>query len=139
MTSQEKKEWLNRYKSICRRILNKGEELENYRSMATKITPALSDMPKAQSNENRIEVITEKIIEVESQINDELDELLSVRTEIENVINQIPNETYQELLERRYIQGQRWERIAIEMMYDYRYVLKLHGKALQTLHIEKGH
>ena len=107
--------------------------------MATKFTPALSDMPKAQSNENRIEAITEKIIEVESQINDELDELLSVRTEIENVINQIPNETYQELLERRYIQGQRWERIAIEMMYDYRYVLKLHGKALQTLHIEKGH
>jgi DNA repair exonuclease SbcCD ATPase subunit len=139
MTSQEKKEWLNRYKSICRRILNKGEELENYRSMATKITQAWSDMPKAQSNENRIEVITEKIIEVESQINDELDELQSVRTEIENAINQIPNETYQELLERRYIQGQRWERIAIEMMYDYRYVLKLHGKALQTLHIEKGH
>ena len=139
MTSQEKKEWLNRYKSICRRILNKGEELENYRSMATKITQAWSDMPKAQSNENRIEVITEKIIEVESQINNELDELQSVRTEIENAINQIPNETYQELLERRYIQGQRWERIAIEMMYDYRYVLKLHGKALQTLHIEKGH
>lgn len=137
MTSQEKKEWLNRYKSICRRILNKGEELENYRSIATKITPTLSDMPKVQSNESRVEVITEKIIEVESQISEELDELRNVRSEIEDAIKQVQNSIYQELLERRYIQGQRWERIAIDMMYDYRYVIKLHGKALQALHIEK--
>ena len=137
MTSQEKKEWLKRYESVCRQIMSKGEEIERLRSLETKITPTLSDMPKAQSSDNKIEIITEKIIEVESQIGDELDELQSIRFEIEKAVKQIQNEIYRELLERRYIRGQRWEKIAIDMVYDYRYVLKLHGEALKSLHIGK--
>lgn len=137
MNNQEKKDWLNRYKSICRQIMSKGEEIERLRSLETKITPTLSDMPKAQSSDNKIEAITEKIIEVENQIGDELDELKTVRAEIENAVKQIPNETYHEVINRRYIQGQSWERIALEMNYEYHYVARIHGAALNALHIER--
>ena len=38
-----------------------------------------------------------------------------------------------EILIRRYISGQKWERIAVEIHLEYRWVLRLHGKALQKL------
>ena len=38
--------------------------------------------------------------------------------------------TEQEILSRRYLLGQSWEKIAVEMNYGYRHVLKIHGRAL---------
>ena len=54
--------------------------------------------------------------------------------EIRQQISMVPDPTEQEILSRRYLLEQRWEKISVEMNYDYRYVLKLHGKAL--LHFE---
>jgi hypothetical protein len=137
MTSQEKKIWLNRYRSICRQMESKYEEKARLRSLETKITPTLSDMPKGGDNSSKIEVMSEKIMELDQQISDELGKLVIVRSEIEAAIHDVPNQIYRELLERRYIRGQYWEQIAVDMNYDYRYVLKIHGRALGLLQIVK--
>lgn len=40
-----------------------------------------------------------------------------------------------EILTRRYLLGQTWEKIAVEMGYSYRHVTKLHGYALKNFFI----
>ena len=59
-----------------------------------------------------------------------IDELISVKRETEAAISQVENSTYRELLRRRYLLNERWEQIAVGMGYDYRWVLRLHGRAL---------
>lgn len=49
---------------------------------------------------------------------------------------------YYEVLYRRYIMGDKWERIAVDMNYNYRWVQRLHGRALQALeeiHNQQNH
>ena len=138
MTSQDKKRWLGRYKSIKRRIASKLDERERLRSLETKITPTLSDMPKGGESSNKIEIMTERIDEIEQQISEELQSLANTRAEIEMAIQGVDKETYRELLERRYIAGERWEEISVDMSYDYRWVLRLHGKALSKIEVKEA-
>ena len=133
MNSQEKKHWLSRYQSINRQVKSKLDEIERLRSLETKITPTLSDMPKGGGSSNKIELVTERIDEIEQQMSDELKNLVDTRAEIEAVIQQVESEPYREVLERRYIHGEHWEQIAVNMNYDYRWVLRLHGKALAEI------
>ena len=135
--NQKKIMWLSRYRSICRRIRNKLDNIERLHSIETKITPTLSDMPKGGGQENKIESATESIIEIQSQIADEIRQLTFTRSEIENAIRAVPDENYRELLELRYIDGLTWEKIAVKMNYTYRWVCTLHGKALGSVEILK--
>lgn len=135
MTSQDKKHWLSRYQSINRQVKSKLDEIERLRSLETKITPTLSDMPKSGGINNKIELVTERIDEIEQQMSDELKMLVDTRAEIEAAIQEIDEAVYRELLERRYIYGERWEQIAVDMIYDYRTVFKVLYRALDKLQI----
>jgi DNA-directed RNA polymerase specialized sigma24 family protein len=137
LNSQEKKHWLSRYQSINRQVKSKLDEIERLRSLETKITPTLSDMPKGGGSSNKIELMTERIDEIEQQMSDELKNLVDTRAEIEAAIQQVESEPYREVLERRYIHGEHWEQIAVNMNYDYRYTLKIHGRALGALQIKE--
>lgn len=46
-------------------------------------------------------------------------------------VRRMENDVEREVLERRYLMGQKWEKLAIEMNYNYSYVLKIHNKALE--------
>ena len=133
MNSQEKKHWLGRYRSICRRIEAKIEEKERLRSLETKITPTLSDMPKGGGGDDKLATMTEKIDEIDHQLSDELDALAHARAEIEAAIQTVEPESYREVLERRYIRGERWEQIAVDMGYELRWLYRLHHRALDAV------
>ena len=136
MTSQEKIKWLSRCKDIDRKIQSKCDEVSVWMSRATKITPTLSDMPKGGQQENKTETTVEKMMQIDAEINREIDELVKIKAEVKSAISSVPNSTYREVLERRYIRGQKWEQIAVEMNYNYRYTLKLHGFALQMVEVD---
>jgi DNA-directed RNA polymerase specialized sigma subunit len=104
-------------------------------SRATKITPSYSDMPKGGQQENKIENAIEKIMKIDAEINNEIDEYIQVKTEVKSAISSITNELYREVLERKYIKGETFEQIAVEMNYTYRNVCYLHGKALNTVNV----
>ena len=48
-------------------------------------------------------------------------------------IDQKDTEICQRIMERRYLQGQSWERIACDTDYSWRQVMRLHAKALKIL------
>ena len=137
MTSQDKKAWLKRYTDLNKAINQKLGERDRYRSLAEKVTSAYSDMPKAPGHANNREDTYIKLAEVKNDIGKELHEYFTMRMEIEDAINTVEDITLQTLLRYRYIDGMRWKQIAVDMNYDYRYVLKLHGRALISVNI--GH
>ena len=72
---------------------------------------------------------------IDQRINSKLEQVASLRVdlkrEIVGVIKRIDNPEYQTLLELRYLCFYSWEKVAVEMEYDLRYLHKLHRKALE--------
>lgn len=63
-----------------------------------------------------------------------LDELIDrrfvVKCEIISMVDVIQSALYREILFRRYISCEKWEKIALDMNYSIRHITRLHGKAL---------
>ena len=64
------------------------------------------------------------------QLNEKWDELIALRNEAGALIEQIADGRYREVLKRRYLRGQTLERIAVDLCFDYRWVKRLHGRAI---------
>ena len=117
---------------IDQRINSKLEQVASLRALATKATSTLSDTPPSGSrNVQSMENVIVKIIDLENEINEDIDTLVDLKREIVGVIKRIDNPEYQTLLELRYLCFYSWEKVAVEMEYDLRYLHKLHRKALE--------
>ena len=57
--------------------------------------------------------------------------------EIHDRIHKMQDGAEKEVLIRRYLMGRTWEQIAVEMNYNYRWVLRLHGRALKNFEISE--
>lgn len=126
------KEYLGQAYRIDQRINSKLEQVGSLRALAAKATSTVSDTPPGGNrNVHFMEDIIVKIIDMENEINDEIDALVDLKREIMGVIRAIENLEYQTLLELRYLCFYSWEKIAVEMDYDLRYMHKLHRKALE--------
>ncbi len=136
MTNQDKIKYLKQYKALDRRINLKLAECEEWRDMAKKITQEYTDMPKGNGGVNRLEMAIENIDRLGREMNEDIDRLIDLRRDIQQAIKGVGDETLQELLERRYIHGQKWEDISGEMHYECRWIFRLHGKALSELTIK---
>lgn len=73
-----------------------------------------------------------KIQELEEKINAEWGELIYVRTQAEEKIEQLPDPMHRAVLTERYINGKDWENIAVDLHYSWKGVFKLHGRALKS-------
>lgn len=71
----------------------------------------------------RLALLTE---DLERQIN----QLITQNQLAERLINTLPDPRHQDVLRYRYLNGWRWEKVAEAMGYDLRWVLRLHGEAL---------
>ena len=132
MTNQEKKEYLLGYQKINQRVNCLLLEQQRWRELATRVSPNLSGMPRGGGGGGTQGAIS-KIVDLETEINTEIDKLVEKRKEIESVIRAVEDSTLRALLEYRYINGKKWEEIALMMGYDYRWALRLHGRALSAV------
>ena len=62
-----------------------------------------------------------------------MQDMIAARQRAEVLIASVPDAVQREVLTRRYIIGQRWESIAIDMDYEVRHIYRLHGNALSVL------
>lgn len=132
MTNKEKKEYLLGYQRINQRVNCLLLEQQRWRELATRVSPNLSGMPRGGGGGGTQGAVA-KIVDLETKINAEIDKLVEKRKEIESVIRAVEDSTLRALLEYRYINGKKWEEIALMMGYDYRWALRLHGRALSAV------
>lgn len=131
----EKIKYLSRYITLNRRIDRLLEEKAKWWSLCLKTTPSLSQAPGGGESGSPVERPMDKVLEIEEKIDQEIDELLEVRRDIKTVLGQLEDDTLRLLMEYRYLDGLTFEEIAVKMHYSWRWVIKLHGKALAEIKI----
>ena len=135
MTSQDKKAYLRQYATADAEINDLLRRKEEIMSRLTRITPTYSGMPGGGGDGDKYTNGVAKIIELEQEMDRRTDDLVDKRREIERCIDATPDAAERRLLKLRYIDDMKWERIALEMSYTQRQVLRIHGNALENLHI----
>ena len=131
----EKIKYLSRYIALNRRVDRLLEEKAKWWSLCLKVTPSLSPAPGGGESGSPVERPMDKVLEIEAEINREIDELQEVCRGIKTVLGQLEDDTLRLLMEYRYLDGLTFEEIAVKMHYSWRWVIKLHGKALAEIKI----
>ena len=128
------KDFLRQYINANKSINAKLDQISKLRALATKSTTVLSDDKVSGSISNdKIADIVAKIVDMERQVDDEIDALQDIKDSVMNAIREVNDMRLQNLLERRYINDQKWEQIAFEMGYDIRWIYRMHGQALYRI------
>jgi len=126
------KEYLSQARLLDARINAKIQQVAALNDLATHATATLTGMPRNPNrSESRMAEAVVKIVDLQNEINHDIDELVDLKREIVGIIKRIENPEYQTLLELRYLCFYSWEKVAVEMEYDLRYLHKLHRKALE--------
>lgn len=86
---------------------------------------------QASKNPDKFGTLYGRIDEKERKIADEIDSLVDFRLKVSGEINEIEDERYVELLYKRYIQNESWDAISVDMQYNRKYIIQLHGCALR--------
>ena len=129
---QEAKKYLSQAFGLNQRIESKLNQIEELHNLAAKVTAAYSDMPKSPNRDgSRMEDTVCRIIDLESEINQDMLWLVELKKGIVRRIKAVENTELQMVLELRYLSYMRWEEIAIELGYGIDNVFRLHGKPLR--------
>lgn len=130
------KEYLSQAFYINRKIdvmIKKVEEMK--RSLYGKAISYENDGTQSGNHINVTETALLKVLEYEQQINAEIDRLVNLRLEIENAIMSVNDDVQREVLERRYLLFEKWEKIAVEMGITFQWAHILHKRALKNIRI----
>ncbi len=131
MTTTEKKQYLQRYIIAKRNIALLTAQIDELQQIQTNPTVLLDGMPKG----NQISDLSNYMAKMDMLLREleaEREIQMIVYAEIWQNIKQMTNVVEKEILTRRYLLGQSWEKIANEMGYSYRHTTKLHGQALKN-------
>ena len=128
------KDYLSQAYRIDQRINSKLAQVMSLRDLLGKATGTLSGTPKAATpNPHSMEDTIAKMVDLENEINEDIDELIDLKAEIMRRIKRVENTEYQTILELRYLCFKRWEEIAVEMGYSLRRLYELHDCALEEI------
>lgn len=133
MTKDELKRKLKSAWYIHSKYLAEIERLAEKRSIAAKVTPAYSLAPCGGSDGKAMENAIVRIVEQKQKISAVLTKLTQQEAEVEALIELLPDSPTKLVMRRRYLNYQKWERIAEAMSYSYQHVHKLHGQGLMML------
>ena len=112
---------------------SKVEQLEELRMMCVSINSPMASGEKVSKSSN-LHTQENKIcnmIQLEEQLKKDIEDIFTTKIDITNKINGIDNQSHKLLLNLRYLNNYTFEKIACEMDISFRWVMKLHKKALK--------
>lgn len=128
------KEYLQQVRKLNILIDRKIEQRDSLRADTVRITAhSEGERVKSSGNLMRLSDTIAKIIDLENEINADIDKLVNLKKEIIAVIDSIDNSDMIDLLYRRYLKYEKWEKIAVEMNFNIRWIYRLHGQALKKI------
>lgn len=133
MTYDEKIAWLRRYLDSLRLERELEREVDQMETLATRVTPRLSGMPGGGADGQSLPRAVEGIIRAKQELEAQINVCRAIRGEVVAALEQITNPRDHEILRRRYILGQKWEQIAVEMYYSYKQVRRRHCTCVESL------
>lgn len=134
------KEYLRQLRVFSIKIQQKKDELESLKAAAENVSASIDSERVQTSPKDRMPDDISRIVDLESEIHKDIQELLILKNKIINEIQGLSNPVYIEILYKRYVEYKSLEEIAIELNYSYHRMKHLHGIALQAfrrLYLEK--
>ena len=125
------KDYLDQIHRIDIRIGQRITELNEMRARMTLIEGIDYSKDRIQSTPTSGNKQVEEIVDLEAEIIRLVETEARLKHKIIGEIQELENPIYVDLLFRRYVECQPFERIACDMGYVYNYVCNLHGEALK--------
>lgn len=136
MSYEEKVRWLRRYRDALRLEKELREELKDQQTRSCKTTAALTGMPGGGGDGQALPRAVESIVAAQQELQAQINLCGATRREVVAALDQVTNARDHEILRRRYLLGQRWEKIAVEMNIELRWVYRRHRRAVSGLTME---
>lgn len=128
------KEELKEIRYLDHLIDSKQKEIDLLRQRLRCLRAVDYSKDKIQSqsvNDSEERII--RLCDLEAEIQKDIDALIDKKREARKSIDLIDDLSLRCVLTLRYIECLTWDEIAIQLNYDYRHILRLHGKALQII------
>ena len=132
MDNKEKCRYLNQYRIMHIEIDQITKDLQRWQDLATRISPSYSDMPHGGGSD-KVQTAAVEVAELTDKLNQKLHQAIMVQENIKKLLESLDDIKLRQLMSYRYINGMRWEEIAVRMDFNYRWVLRLHRKALNQI------
>lgn len=125
------KQYLNQIHRIDQIINNKLSEIYQLKNMVCSISVSTdSDRVQTSSDKDRLGNAIAKIVDLENEVNECIDEFAEKRRKIISQIDSIESQMQYQVLFSRYIERKTFEKIADDNDYSVRQILRIHGEAL---------
>ena len=128
------KEYLGQAYRLDQRINSKLQQVDSLRSLTQKITASYDgEVVSHTRNVTSLQDTIIRLMEAEEELNRQIDELVYLKMDIARLIDQVHNESFRLILEKRYLCFLQWDQIAAEMHYSRRWVLNKHDRAVEVV------
>lgn len=128
------KEYLGQAYRLDQRINSKLQQVDSLRSLTQKITASYDgEVVSHTRNVTSLQDTIIRLMETEEELNRQIDELVDLKMDIARLIDQVHNESFRLILEKRYLCFLQWDQIAAEMHYSRRWVLNKHDRAVEVV------
>ena len=112
----------------------KIEQLDVLNTLAVKTTSTLAGMPHAPGHGgSKLENIIVKIVDLQEEINADIDRLVDLKKEIMRLIALVEDKDQRLILEKRYLCGEPWTKIAVVLNVTNRRLYYLHELAIAEI------
>lgn len=137
MIARDPRAFLRRNYRTEDRIRIKRQRLKHLEEISTTITQTVKAAAAYTGPGDKVGDSAAAIADLKDEISTELEELGVIQQETALAIRLLVTDTtLRALLEAYYLSGMRWEEIAYTMHYAYRWVQRLHRKALSQMKSE---
>lgn len=130
-----KMQYLMRYLDAKRRAKAILDEIRDLEDLATKVTVTFNDMPGGGGADDKLGIIVANIVDLKADMVTQAKTMKAEQQIVQAVIDAVDDPDQRHLLRLRYINGYKWERVAVEMNYTFRHTLRIHGAALSAVRI----
>lgn len=128
------KDYLLQVERLDARIANKLIEQQQWRDMAVSITANIGgERVQSSGSHQKMSEAIEKCLDMESEINSLIDELIDTKKKVINTIEKIYSPMEYKILHMRYIQHISLKDIAKQLDREYTVITTAHGRALKNV------
>lgn len=127
------KEYLREYERQTYKVRLLEEELTEVNDSIDSLSQYSDGLPKSKTPKDKVSKLAEKLADLTAEIAGQRTEALLKKNEVRKTILKIKDTRYIQVLTERYILLNRWEQIAVNLNYSWRYAMKIHKLALEEV------
>ena len=127
------KEFLNKIRHIDMMIDCKCSQITDLRDRLTSISCPMGEKVQSTKDPDKFTDPVSKIIELEKEINEDIDNLVDLKRKARKSIEQLNDDREKLVLYKRYFENKTFEQISVEMNYSWRRIHQFHSDALMQL------